>query len=78
MIPDIRFQCQEGCANCCDQDGFVYLSEKDVTRAAKFVGMKQAAFEKQLNRGTSLRFTQTTQCPPLATKQRGKNVSQDD
>jgi Fe-S-cluster containining protein len=41
----IRFTCQKGCTNCCDQQGFVYLSEEDVTRAAKFVGLGQKAFE---------------------------------
>ncbi len=41
----IRFTCQKGCTNCCDQEGFVYLSEEDVTRAAKFVGVSQKVFE---------------------------------
>lgn len=43
----IRFACQKGCTNCCDQKGFVYLSEQDVTRAAKFVGLSQKRFESQ-------------------------------
>lgn len=41
----VRFTCQKGCTNCCDQTGFVYLSEEDVTRAAKFVHLSQEAFE---------------------------------
>lgn len=41
----LRFTCQPGCTNCCDQHGYVYLSEEDVQRAAKFVGMSQKAFE---------------------------------
>jgi Fe-S-cluster containining protein len=45
--PEIRFTCQRGCINCCDQDGFVYLTEDDILRAAKFTGMKPAAFEKR-------------------------------
>ncbi|MDE3196509.1 MAG: YkgJ family cysteine cluster protein [Acidobacteriota bacterium] len=44
---DIRFECQPGCTNCCDQQGFVYLTEDDIARLAAFVGMKQDAFEKQ-------------------------------
>ena len=41
----LRFTCQKGCTNCCDQHGFVYLSEGDVARAAKFVGLTRKAFE---------------------------------
>jgi uncharacterized protein len=42
---DLRFTCQPGCTNCCDQSGYVYLSEDDLKRAAKFVGMSAKAFE---------------------------------
>lgn len=45
--PELRFTCQRGCINCCNQQGFVYLTESDVTRAAKFVGLKQAEFEER-------------------------------
>jgi uncharacterized protein len=41
----VRFTCQRGCINCCDQQGFVYLTEDDVKRIAKFVGMSRRAFE---------------------------------
>ena len=41
----LRFTCQPGCTNCCDQSGYVYLSEDDILRAAKFVHMSAAAFE---------------------------------
>jgi Fe-S-cluster containining protein len=43
----MRFTCQRGCTNCCDQEGFVYLSEDDIKSAAKFVRMSRAAFEKK-------------------------------
>lgn len=43
----LRFACQRGCINCCDQEGYVYLTEDDVTRAAQFTGMAAAAFEKK-------------------------------
>ena len=41
----LLFACQQGCTNCCDQSGFVYLSEDDVKRAAKFVGLSAKKFE---------------------------------
>jgi Fe-S-cluster containining protein len=43
----LRFTCQPGCTNCCDQSGFVYLSETDLKRAAKFVGMSARKFEQK-------------------------------
>jgi Fe-S-cluster containining protein len=43
----VRFTCQSGCTNCCQQEGRVYLTEDDVVRAAKFVGMTAKAFEKK-------------------------------
>lgn len=65
----LRFTCQLGCTNCCDQSGFVYLSEADVKRAAKFVKMPQAEFEaKYLYRTThQRRFLKPPdkQCPFL-------------
>jgi Fe-S-cluster containining protein len=45
--PEIRFTCQPGCTNCCNQSGFVYLTEDDVTRAAKFVGLRSSVFEER-------------------------------
>jgi len=44
-MESVRFTCQRGCINCCDQQGFVYLTEDDVKRAAKFTGMSRRAFE---------------------------------
>lgn len=43
--PHLRFTCQPGCTACCDQSGFVYLSEDDIVRAAKFVGLQIDVFE---------------------------------
>jgi uncharacterized protein len=72
MIPEIRFTCQDGCANCCDQDGFVYLSEGDVKRAAKFVGLRQKAFEEKYIYRTAhmrrFRKPRDRQCPFLEDK----------
>jgi Fe-S-cluster containining protein len=47
MTGALRFACQPGCTRCCDQQGFVYLTEADVKRAANFVGMRPQAFERQ-------------------------------
>lgn len=42
-----RFKCQPGCINCCDQHGYVYLTEDDLKNAAAFTGMTPADFEAQ-------------------------------
>ena len=41
----LRFSCQQGCVNCCNMQGYVYLTEDDLKRAAKFTGMTARAFE---------------------------------
>lgn len=46
MSEGLRFACQPGCTACCEQQGFVYLTEADVVRAATFLGMPPAAFER--------------------------------
>jgi Fe-S-cluster containining protein len=46
MAQGLRFECQSGCTECCRQQGFVYLTEADLKRAAKFLGMSVAAFER--------------------------------
>jgi len=43
----IRFECQPGCTKCCEQQGFVYLTESDLVRIAGFVGMRPADFERR-------------------------------
>lgn len=40
-----RFTCQPGCTKCCEVEGFVYLSEDDLLKAAAFTGMTAADFE---------------------------------
>jgi Fe-S-cluster containining protein len=65
----LRFTCQPGCTNCCDQSGFVYLNEIDLKRAARFVKMSARAFEeKYIYRTThQMRFRKPPdkQCPFL-------------
>jgi hypothetical protein len=41
----LRFACQPGCTNCCRKRGFIYLSEQDLARAARFLGLTEADFE---------------------------------
>jgi Fe-S-cluster containining protein len=64
-----RFECQPGCTACCDQEGIVCLNEADLRRAAKFVGMTTAAFEKRYVYRTAhqmrLRKPRDRQCPFL-------------
>src|ERR1035438_9029262 len=43
----MRFECQPGCTACCQHKGFVYLTEDDIARAARFLGMPAALFEKR-------------------------------
>jgi Fe-S-cluster containining protein len=43
----LRFQCQPGCTACCEQRGFVYLTEDDIARAAAYLEMTAATFERR-------------------------------
>ncbi len=47
MAEGLRFTCQPGCTECCRREGFVYLTDGDLARAAGFLGMAAAAFEGQ-------------------------------
>ncbi len=70
----MRFECQPGCTACCRRKGFVYLTEADVARAAAFLGMTAAAFEKRyvyrtahrlrlrVPRGATCRFLRSDGC----------------
>jgi len=44
---EFRFQCQPGCINCCNIEGYVYITEDDLTRIAKFLDMTPADFEEK-------------------------------
>jgi Fe-S-cluster containining protein len=62
----LRFECQPGCTNCCEQKGFVYLTEADLTRIATFLGLSPSAFERRYVYRTSrqirLRVPRNVQC----------------
>jgi Fe-S-cluster containining protein len=47
MAEGLRFECQPGCTACCEQKGFVYLTVDDIPRAAQFLGMTSAEFERK-------------------------------
>ena len=66
MAQALRFECQPGCTACCTQRGFVYLTENDLARAAEFLGVTAAAFERRYVYRTSkrmrLRVPREAQC----------------
>jgi Fe-S-cluster containining protein len=68
-VDQVRFECQPGCINCCEQEGYVYLTEEDLKRAAKFVRMTARAFETKYVYRTAheMRFRKPRdrQCPFL-------------
>lgn len=47
MVEGLRFECQPGCTACCEQKGFVYLTEADLIRIAQFLGMPAPEFERK-------------------------------
>jgi Fe-S-cluster containining protein len=47
MAVGLRFECQPGCTECCRQQGFVYLTESDLARAAGFIGLTAKTFERR-------------------------------
>ena len=66
MSEGLRFECQPGCTACCEQRGFVYLTEADILRASEFLAMTPAAFERRYVYRTKkqmrLRVPQEAQC----------------
>jgi Fe-S-cluster containining protein len=47
MAEGLRFECQAGCTACCEQKGFVYLTDADLARIAAHFEMKAAEFERK-------------------------------
>jgi Fe-S-cluster containining protein len=41
------FDCRTEAVHCCDQQGFVYLTEDDIPRIAAYLGLTAAAFEER-------------------------------
>jgi Fe-S-cluster containining protein len=44
-VPEFHFECQRGCVKCCNIEGYVYITEDDLTRIAKFLKMTPEDFE---------------------------------
>src|ERR1035441_5431780 len=69
MVEGLRFECQSGCTDVCSSDLFVYLSDSDLPRAAAFLGMTPAAFERRYVYRTRhrlrLRMPHRSLCPFL-------------
>ena len=65
----LRFHCLPGCTRCCTQKGFVYLTEDDILRAAAYLNLEPAEFERRFvyrtRRLRRLRMKRT--CPFLKT-----------
>jgi Fe-S-cluster containining protein len=66
VMTAVRFQCQPGCTNCCRQQGFVYLTESDLVRIARYLGLAAAEFERhyvyRTKRRLRLRVPRRSQC----------------
>jgi hypothetical protein len=66
MSQGLRFECQPGCTECCRQEGFVYLTEADLARAANFLGMRPKTFERKFiyrtRRRMRLRVPRAVRC----------------
>ncbi len=43
----LRFECVRGCTRCCEVTGYVYLTEEDLHKAARYLGMTKPAFERK-------------------------------
>ena len=43
----LRFQCVPGCTNCCQVQGWVYITEEDLLRAAAFLKISPEQFEAE-------------------------------
>jgi Fe-S-cluster containining protein len=43
----MRFACQPGCTRCCDTQGFVYITENDLRRMARYLRLTAEAFEEK-------------------------------
>jgi Fe-S-cluster containining protein len=43
----MRFACQPNCTKCCTRRGYVYLTEDDLVKAARFLKMTAEEFESR-------------------------------
>jgi len=63
---ELRFQCQPGCTNCCNVQGYVYLTEENLLQAARYLGLAPEEFERKYvyrtRRLLRLRKPRNSQC----------------
>ena len=68
-MDSLRFSCRRGCTRCCEQKGFVYLTEDDLRRAAALLGIPARRFEAQYvyrtRRRLRFRKPRHAECPFL-------------
>lgn len=66
MSAGLKFECQAGCTACCEQRGFVYLSEEDVLRIAAHLQLSAEEFERSFcyrtKKRVRLRVPRDAQC----------------
>jgi Fe-S-cluster containining protein len=66
----MRFQCQSGCIKCCEEKGFVYISEFDIVQLAEFLHLTVPDFETRYVYRTKnvsrLRVPRHAECPFLS------------
>lgn len=47
FVEGLRFSCVPGCTNCCEVHGWVYMTERDLKRIARYLHMSPRRFEGQ-------------------------------
>lgn len=64
----MRFQCQPGCIKCCEEKGFVYVSEYDIVHLAEFLRMTVPDFKTRYVYSTKnvSRLRMPRHCPFLS------------
>lgn len=43
----LQFSCVPGCTKCCEQEGWVYITESDLVNAARFLRLTPDEFERR-------------------------------
>ncbi|MCE5310512.1 MAG: YkgJ family cysteine cluster protein [Acidobacteriales bacterium] len=70
MSRSLHFACQQGCIDCCDTRGYVYLTGEDLRSAAHFISLTAEEFERRYVYRTRhllrLRKPPDRQCPFLS------------
>jgi len=70
MSRSLRFACRQGCIDCCNTRGYVYLTDEDLRNAAGFLSLSAAEFERRYVYRTRhllrLRKPRDKQCPFLS------------